>query len=69
MSTEPANLCDEAQGYLFSQPVPPAQLAELLKTGIGRKPRTGEEVSIPPRKALRFKPSKKLQRIEAGKKS
>jgi DNA-binding protein HU-beta len=31
------------------------------KTGIGRNPRTGEEVSIPPGKAVRFKPGKELQ--------
>lgn len=34
------------------------------KTGIGRNPRTGEEVSIPPGKAVRFKPGKELQTIE-----
>lgn len=34
------------------------------KTGIGRNPRTGEEVSIPPGKAVRFKPGKELQGIE-----
>jgi len=31
------------------------------KTGIGRNPRTGEVVSIPPGKAVRFKPGKELQ--------
>ena len=31
------------------------------KTGIGRNPRTGEEVDIPPGKAVRFKPGKELQ--------
>ena len=31
------------------------------KTGIGRNPRTGQEVSIPPGKAVRFKPGKELQ--------
>src|SRR6266404_2304030 len=31
------------------------------KTGIGRNPRTGAEVSIPPGKAVRFKPGKELQ--------
>ncbi len=31
------------------------------KTGIGRNPRTGSEVSIPPGKAVRFKPGKDLQ--------
>lgn len=33
------------------------------KTGIGRNPRTGEEVSIPPGKAVRFKPGKELQNL------
>lgn len=31
------------------------------KTGIGRNPRTGQEVSIPPGRAVRFKPGKELQ--------
>lgn len=31
------------------------------KTGVGRNPRTGQEVSIPPGKAVRFKPGKELQ--------
>ena len=34
------------------------------KTGIGRNPRTGAEVSIPPGKAVRFKPGKELQAID-----
>lgn len=33
------------------------------KTGIGRNPRTGEEVTIPPGKAVRFKPGKDLQAL------
>lgn len=33
------------------------------KTGIGRNPKTGEEVSIPPGKAVRFKPGKELQAL------
>ncbi len=33
------------------------------KTGIGRNPRTGEEVAIPPGKAVRFKPGKELQSL------
>ena len=33
------------------------------KTGIGRNPRTGEEVLIPPGKAVRFKPGKELQTL------
>jgi DNA-binding protein HU-beta len=34
------------------------------KTGIGRNPRTGAEVSIPPGKAVRFKPGKELNTID-----
>ena len=34
------------------------------KTGIGRNPRTGAEVNIPPGKAVRFKPGKELQSVE-----
>jgi DNA-binding protein HU-beta len=33
------------------------------KTGIGRNPRTGEEVNIPPGRAVRFKPGKELQSL------
>jgi DNA-binding protein HU-beta len=33
------------------------------KTGIGRNPRTGAVVSIPPGKAVRFKPGKELQTL------
>ena len=33
------------------------------KTGIGRNPRTGQEVNIPPGKAIRFKPGKELQNL------
>ncbi len=33
------------------------------KTGIGRNPRTGQEVIIPPGKAVRFKPGKDLRSI------
>lgn len=35
------------------------------KTGIGRNPRTGQQVSIPPGKAVRFKPGKELQALPA----
>ena len=38
------------------------------KTGIGRNPRTGEEVNIPPGKAVRFKPGKELQGLEERRK-
>ena len=34
------------------------------KTGVGRNPRTGAEVAIPPGKAVRFKPGKELQVIQ-----
>lgn len=33
------------------------------KTGIGRNPRTGTEVTIPPGKAVRFRPGKELQSL------
>ncbi len=31
------------------------------KTGVGRNPKTGEEVTIPPGRAVRFKPGKGLR--------
>ena len=31
------------------------------KSGIGRNPRTGEEVPIPPGKTVRFKPGKEIR--------
>jgi DNA-binding protein HU-beta len=34
------------------------------KTGVGRNPRTGTEVTIAPGKAVRFKPGKDLQALE-----
>ena len=34
------------------------------KTGIGRNPRTGAEVSISPGKAVRFKPGKELHKMD-----
>src|SRR5437016_14524119 len=34
------------------------------KDGIGRNPRTGAEVSIPPGTAVRFKPGNEIQTIE-----
>ena len=34
------------------------------KTGVGRNPRTGTEVTITPGKAVRFKPGKDLQVLE-----
>jgi len=39
------------------------------KTGIGRNPRTGEEVNMPPGKAVRFKPGKEQQGIEESAKA
>jgi DNA-binding protein HU-beta len=35
------------------------------KTGIGRNPRTGQQVNIPPGKAVRFRPGKELQSLPA----
>ena len=35
------------------------------KTGIGRNPRTGTEVSITPGKAVRFKPGKELHTLDS----
>lgn len=34
------------------------------KTGVGRNPRTGTEVTIAPGKAVRFKPGKDLQALD-----
>jgi DNA-binding protein HU-beta len=34
------------------------------KKGIGRNPRTGKEVKIPPGKTIRFKPGKNLSNIK-----
>jgi DNA-binding protein HU-beta len=34
------------------------------KTGVGRNPRTGAEVSIAPGKAIRFKPGKELHLLD-----
>ena len=36
------------------------------KRGVGRNPRTGEEVAIPSGKTIRFKPGKELQSHEDG---
>lgn len=33
------------------------------KRGIGRNPRTGQEVRIPPGRTIRFRPGKELQNI------
>ena len=33
------------------------------KLGIGRNPRTGQEVRIPPGRTIRFRPGKELQQI------
>ena len=35
------------------------------KTGVGRNPRTGAEVSIAPGKAVRFKPGRELHALDA----
>ena len=34
------------------------------KRGVGRNPRTGEEVAIPSGKTIRFKPGKELQSLQ-----
>jgi DNA-binding protein HU-beta len=39
------------------------------KTGVGRNPRTGTEVSIAPGKAVRFKPGKELHLTDSIKSS
>ena len=36
------------------------------KRGIGRNPRTGKEVRIPPGRTIRFKPGKALQQLRIG---
>ena len=36
------------------------------KTGVGRNPRTGTEVTIAPGKAVRFKPGKELHALDTG---
>ena len=38
-------------------------LVKPHKRGIGRNPRTGEEVRIPPGRTIRFRPGKGLQNI------
>lgn len=39
------------------------------KRGVGRNPRTGQEVAIPPGKTIRFKPGKEMQVREDGEQS
>jgi diguanylate cyclase (GGDEF)-like protein/PAS domain S-box-containing protein len=39
-----SQLCDEAQGYLFSRPVLAAQFAKLLKNGVSRNAPSGKEL-------------------------
>ena len=41
-----AHACDETQGYLFSRPLPPQQMAKLLQAPPGRESPPGPE--IPP---------------------
>ena len=36
------------------------------KSGVGRNPRTGEEVAIPPGKTIRFKPGKEIRADKIG---
>ena len=39
-------------------------LVKPRKKGIGRNPRTGKEVKIPPGKTIKFKPGKNLRNIK-----
>ena len=39
------------------------------KRGVGRNPRTGQEVAIPSGKTIRFKPGKEMQVREGGEQS
>ena len=57
-STPPISYTFESSTY------PQVFTVRPRKTGIGRNPRTGAEVNIPPGKAVRFKPGKELQSIE-----
>ncbi len=41
-------------------------LVRPRKRGIGRNPRTGQEVPIPPGRTIRFRPGKDLQNIGAS---
>jgi len=34
------------------------------KTGVGRNPKTGDEMPIPPGKAIRFKPGKEIRVLQ-----
>ncbi len=38
-------------------------LVKPRKRGVGRNPRTGQEIPIPPGRTIRFKPGKALQHI------
>ncbi len=38
-------------------------LVKPRRRGVGRNPRTGQEVSIPPGRTIRFRPGKDLQNI------
>ncbi len=38
-------------------------LVKPRRRGVGRNPRTGEEVRIPPGRTIRFRPGKNLQNI------
>jgi DNA-binding protein HU-beta len=38
-------------------------LVKERKRGVGRNPRTGQEVPIPPGKTVRFKPGKALREL------
>ncbi len=40
-------------------------LVKPRRRGVGRNPRTGQEIPIPPGRTIRFRPGKDLQNIES----
>ena len=59
---QPIYWCTELRGFGVFNVRP-------RKTGIGRNPRTGAEISIQPGRAVRFKPGKDLHVLESDSKS
>jgi len=58
-----ATACLIAVSAHAQQPAATSRLDDIVKRGIGRNPRTGKEVRIPPGRTIRFKPDKDLQNI------